>query len=134
MIPGLLMIVGAYAICAAVIHVLHACSRRRKERETYQLVVITRDSAAKIEWYLYSYLFVSWLRGRQTAIAVFDDGSKDDTAAIVRKVELERPNVKLYESTEGLDRFLEEHESQPLLVLHLYRMDLSPKRPLHQWL
>jgi len=133
-IAGLLMILGAYGISAAIIHVLHACSRRMNEQETYQLVVVTRDSAAKIEWYLYSYLFVSWLRGRQTAITVFDDCSMDDTVPIVRKVAEPRPNVKLYETTEELDRFLEEHESQPLLLLHLYRMDLSPKRPLHQWL
>ncbi|WP_058300355.1 hypothetical protein [Gorillibacterium timonense] len=134
MIAGLLMILGVYGLCAVIIHAFYAYSRRTGEsEEVYQLVVVTRNSAAKIEWYLYAYLFVSWLRGRQTVITVFDDSSEDETVSIVRKVAEEWPNVRLYESIEGLDLFLEEHESQPLLLLHLFRMDLSPKRPLHQW-
>lgn len=133
MIAGLLMILGIYGLCAILIHAFYAYSRRAGEPETYHLVVVTRNSATKIEWYLYAYLFVSWLRGRQTVITVFDDSSEDETVLIVRKVAEERPNVRLYESTEELETFLEDHESQPLLLLHLYRMDLNPKLPLHQW-
>ncbi|MEO3947263.1 hypothetical protein [Gorillibacterium sp. CAU 1737] len=133
MIPGFLMILGAYGLCAVVVHALYAYSKKGGESPTYGLVVITRNSESEIEWYLYAYLFVSRLRGRQTAITVFDDQSEDETVSIIRRVQLKAPNVRLEESLDGLDRFLEEHESQPLLVLHLSRMDLSPKRPLHEW-
>ena len=135
MVAGLLLIVGVYGLCAALIHAFYAYSGKARARNVpiFHLVVVTRDSQTRIEWYLYAYLFVSWLRGRQTVITVFDEGSTDDTCMIVSRVAREWPNVQLYPSSEGMNRFLEEHESQPLLILHLYQMDLSPKRPLHEW-
>ncbi|MCL6458713.1 MAG: hypothetical protein K6T85_11965 [Gorillibacterium sp.] len=135
MVAGLLLIVGVYGLSAALIHAFYAYSSTARARKVpiFHLVVVTKESQTRIEWYLYAYLFVSWLRGRQTVITVFDEGSTDDTCTIVNRVAREWPNVRLHSSTDGMTRFLEEHESQPLLILHLYQMDQSPKRPLHEW-
>ena len=135
MVVGLLVIGGVYALCAVVIHMAHGYSDTANVRKSpvYHLAVVTRNSQTRIEWYLYAYLFISWLRGRQTVITVFDEGSTDETCTIVRRIGRERPNVRLVLEAEELARFMEEHEAQPLLVLYLYRTDASPKRSLQEW-
>jgi hypothetical protein len=135
MVFGLLVIVGVYALCAVVIHMAHAYSDSAKARKVpvYYLAVVTRNNQTRIEWYLGAYLFISWLRGRQTVITVFDEGSTDETCTIVNRIGRERPNVRLVKGTEELVHYVETYETERLLVLYLYRMDASPKRPLQEW-
>jgi hypothetical protein len=133
MVAGFLLIVGVYGICAALIHLLYARQDKGGENRTYHLVLVTRDNQTHIEWYVYAYLFVSWLQGRQTVITVFDDGSTDETWKILQRIAETKPNVHLHSSTVELEAFLQEHENDPLLVLRLGQMEYNPKMPLPQW-
>lgn len=133
MITGFLLIVGIYGICAALIHMFYARQRKAGKVRRYHLVLVTRNNQAEIEWYLYAYLFVSWLRGRETTVTVFDDGSTDDTWTILRRIAERNPQVKLHSSTAGMETFLRDHSDEALLVLHLERRELNPKMPLPRW-
>ncbi|WNQ11593.1 hypothetical protein MJA45_00495 [Paenibacillus aurantius] len=133
MMMGILLIVGIYGLCAAIIHTVHYIRHKAGRPRAIHLVLIAKNNASHMEWYLYSFLFFSWLRGRLADVTVFDNGSTDDTCAIVRKVARGRPYIRLYESTRELDRFLEEHDQQPMLLLHLDQVNLNPEQALHLW-
>lgn len=126
MMTGFLLIVGVYGFCAACIHLLHAVQKRTERNRTVHLAVVTRNQEPTIEWYLRSYLFVSWLKGRQTTITVFDDGSDDATVEIVRRLAKERPQISLELTADGLDRFLDERRDQRVLLARLDKPDSAP--------
>ncbi|WP_052339845.1 hypothetical protein [Gorillibacterium massiliense] len=134
MVVGFLIIVGIYGACAALIHLFHARQAGKENAPQYRLVLITHNNQAQIEWYVYAYLFVSWLRGRQTVIDIFDDGSDDETWTILERIAERNSDVRLHMGTLELNDFLEKHQEDHLLVLHLEKLDISPKMPLYQWL
>lgn len=133
MVAGILIIIGIYGIGAALIHLFHARQTGKREAPPYRLVLITCNNQTQIEWYVHAYLFVSWLRGRQTVIEIFDEDSSDDTWMILIRLADRISDVRLHAGTAELQAYLERHREDPLLVLDLKKLDISPKMPLVQW-
>jgi hypothetical protein len=127
MVIGLLWIFGIYGFCTACIHVLHWLGRgaytgrdfEYSKRKTIYVVLATLNNQLQIEWYVRSYLMVSLLRGRLIDLTVFDAGSTDDTLPIVQRLAKTRDNIKVEATSEGLEAFIEAHQADQVVQLHL---------------
>jgi glycosyltransferase involved in cell wall biosynthesis len=127
MVIGLLWIFGIYGLCTACIHLLHwfglgAYTQRDfdySKRKMIYVVLVTLNNQLQIEWYVRSYLMVSLLRGRLIDLTVFDAGSTDDTLPIVQRLAKTRDNISVEATTESLAEFLEAHEADQVVQLHL---------------
>lgn len=134
MLWGLLWIIGVYGASVAVLHAIYAwCRRKGSEPQVTYFALVTQNNQTQIEWYLRSLVFFSWLRGRQIAIMVFDDGSTDETIDIVRRFALTRPNVEIRVSTESLDAFLEARQGDAVIVHHIRPLGKDERLPVLQW-
>ncbi|PDO09789.1 MAG: hypothetical protein BLM47_10580 [Candidatus Reconcilbacillus cellulovorans] len=85
MVSGLLWIAGCYGLVLLFVHLWH---RRFAERRTPEphFVLVTRNNQQHIEWVVRSLVWTARLRGKSIRISVLDDGSSDDTAAIVARL------------------------------------------------
>lgn len=112
MIEGFLLIVGSYGICVAIVHYFHQRFEQQHNRSQSQLqndnqshkrprpsnskphvphyVLITLNNQMQVEWYLRSLLIYSKMRGQSLKITIIDEGSQDDTLAIVWRMSLNR--------------------------------------------
>lgn len=134
MMMGLLWIIGIYGACIAILHAVHAWLRRKGTTAgTTYFALITHNNQSQIEWYLRSLIFFSWLRGRYVSIAVFDEGSTDDTLAIVERMAVSRMNVEVRLSTESWDAYMEAHKDDAVIVHDLSRLVQDEPLPLLQW-
>jgi hypothetical protein len=134
MVTGFLLIVGIYGFCIAAVHAVYRYSRSKRENTPpIHLVLVTSNNQSQIEWYLGSFIFFSWLRGRTSQITVFDDSSTDDTRIILHTVALGRGEITIYDTVDGLDAFLLEHEEDSILLLRLDRMDFHKPDSALQW-
>lgn len=133
MIVGLLLFFGLYGLAAVLVHSWHALEKNKKRRRVIRFILITRNNEQHMEWYLRSLRFFGKWRGRHAAIAVFDDGSTDDTLQIVRKVERGRDDVELYEGLEELDRCMDDWQGERLIVLSLHLLAPYRRLAVLQW-
>jgi hypothetical protein len=118
MVIGLLWIIGIFALCITLVHGLYWLQRKTLD-QTVHVVLVTFNNQTQIEWYLRSFLWVSWVRGRSIHVTVFDAGSTDDTVAIVHKFAATRENVQVELSTEGISDFLNQHLKDEVIFLQL---------------
>lgn len=136
MIVWLLWIVGIYGVCVAAIHAVYAYKRRQgyEPRTTY-FVLSTQNNETTIEWYLRSLVFVSWLRARHIAIVIFDEGSKDETIAIIQRfAERCAASVRIEFAEESMEEFLEQHKQDAVVLYRLPSMGKDKPLPLlTQW-
>lgn len=81
MISVLLGVLGCYVVAAAVIH---WCSvlRRRRGTSAKHYVLIARNEAHRMEWYMRSLQRFSHLTGTDVKVTVVDGGSDDETMRI----------------------------------------------------
>ncbi|MDF2939317.1 MAG: hypothetical protein K0Q90_4690 [Paenibacillaceae bacterium] len=117
MIWGLIAIIGAYGLAAAILHAVYAVKHPQRSGEACTtFLLITCNNELQVEWYLRSLLFVSRLRGRKIQIAVSDEGSEDETLAIVRRLAAgkEEGVVRILEST--VESYLTDHPNDPIVI------------------
>lgn len=83
MFQSLFWIVIAYAAGAVIVQ---AAWRRSGGAWSgvRHYVLYTMNDQRHVEWAVRSLMLVSWLRGQPVAITIVDEGSTDDTLAIVR--------------------------------------------------
>lgn len=134
MIWGLLWIIGIYGATIAILHLIHAWHNGRtvKPTTTY-FALMTHNNETQIEWYLRTLVFFSWLRGRHISIVVFDEGSTDETLAIIRRFAAERGNVEIRVSTDSLEEFLEAHQDESVVVHRVNGLGKDEALPVLQW-
>jgi hypothetical protein len=118
MVIGLLWIIGIFGLCMVLVHGSYWLQRKTLDK-TVHVVVVTFNNQTQIEWYLRSFLWVSWVRGRSINVAVFDAGSMDETVAIVQKLAAARENVQVELSTEGISEYLNQHLNEEVIFLQL---------------
>jgi hypothetical protein len=83
MIVGLCWIVGSYALCIGMVHLIRRLNQaRRKNQVPIHYLLLTRNNQTQIEWYLRYLAFIAWWQGRSFKVTLLDDGSTDDTLAI----------------------------------------------------
>ncbi len=85
MIVSILWIVGIYASCIAFIHVWYAMFGKR-EQDSNQVVLVTYNHQTHVEWCIRYLSFLAWLQGKGLYVTVLDEGSSDDTEAIVQQL------------------------------------------------
>jgi hypothetical protein len=118
MVIGLLWIIGIFGLCIIMVHGLYWLQRKTLDK-TVHVVLVTYNNQTQIEWYLRSFLWVSWVRGRSIYVTVFDAGSTDETVAIVQKLAAARDNVRVELSTAGISDFLHQHLKEEVIFLQL---------------
>lgn len=121
MIVGLLSIIGAYALAIAVVHLGRSLfSWERRKPVCY--VLVTRNNATQIEWYLRMLLFVSRLKGRTVHIVMLDEHSEDETLSIAQRLAASWPHhVEIVERADAaeLDRVIARFENDECILVRL---------------
>lgn len=123
MIIGFLWIVGCYASCIAIAHWLYRRASQQGKLQPVHYVLITCNHQNQIEWVIRSLLFFSQFKGRPIFISVIDEGSSDDTLAIIARLGREQTlNIRLHASAEqGLG--MEEGKGEQTVVVRLNQQD-----------
>ncbi|GIP40978.1 hypothetical protein J31TS4_42580 [Paenibacillus sp. J31TS4] len=128
---GLLLILGIYGLSIAVMHAVFR-GRRNKRQEPEHVVLVTRNNEQMIEGYLASLYAVNRLRGRQVAVTIFDNGSTDETRAIIERCAGRYESITYETTTDRLDAFLAEHQEHMVKLVRLEQAaanrDLSAAR------
>ncbi|MCD1260854.1 hypothetical protein B5M42_018795 [Paenibacillus athensensis] len=129
---GLLWIVGCYGVSIALLHILFGI-RRNVAKKSTRVVLITKNNQNHIEWYIRSLFFFSNMRGKPIAATVLDEGSSDDTISIVRRLaQTHEVRLETLSSQATLENWLEKHDKDPVIVMHLGNRDDLQKIPLYQ--
>lgn len=134
MVLGLLWIIGIYGLCALLVHVVHSGFHRHpKEVLVKHYVLITHNNQLHIEWYMRSLILFSWLKGKEIKVTVMDEGSSDDTVAIVEKMARKRnAALTLYTTPQNLEQYVHSCSDEEIIVLELNKTDDLMKIPLLQ--
>lgn len=134
MIIGLLLIFGTYGISIILVHLFHFFHIKNKKRSV-QYLVITRNNQLQIEWYIRFLLFFSWLRAKNMNITILDEGSTDDTLAIVKRLAQHlRTEIRTVELgySQTLDDFLRKYGREKVIVFKLSNREEMVEIPLIQ--
>ncbi|MFH5187576.1 glycosyltransferase family A protein [Paenibacillus sp. TAB 01] len=123
MLLGLLWILGIYAASIALVHWYYR-DQRRKLRAVTQVLLITHNNQAQIEWYIRSLYFFSRLKGRDIHVTLADEGSSDDTLAIAGRFRQElHLDICHFDSVNAFDAWIAEHEDEQVIVVRLSQQD-----------
>lgn len=85
MVSGLLWIAGCYGLALLFVHLWHRRFSGNRTSEPH-FVLVTKNNQQHIEWVVRSLVWAARLRGKSIRISVLDDGSSDETAAIVARL------------------------------------------------
>jgi hypothetical protein len=118
MVSGLLWIIGIFGLCTVLVHGLYWLQRKTSDK-TVHVVLVTFNNQTQIEWYLRSFLWVTWVRGRSIYVTIFDAGSTDETLAIIQKLAAGRENMRVELSVEGISDYLNERLNEEVIFLQL---------------
>lgn len=129
---GLLWIVGSYGAGIVVVHLLFG-THQEKPAKKARVLLITKNNATQIEWYIRSMFFFSKLKGREIAATILDEGSTDDTMKIIERLShTQMLDVQVWPVNESVDEVLRAHEEDDWVVVHISnRVDIV-KMPLFQ--
>jgi hypothetical protein len=99
-----LFIIGTYFCSAIIIHLAYSRISMNNTESTHY-VLYTLDNQLHIEWIIRSLVLFYWLQGKSISITIIDEGSSDDTLAI----------LSLLSKHHQLDvRFMDDDGPQPL--------------------
>ena len=129
MLESLLLIVGTYCSCALAVHAAYLLNRKDAKSRPRHLVLVTHNQQHRVEWVLRSFMLLSWLKGKAVRLTVFDCGSTDDTAAIVRRLAVRLPfSFHMVGSEKEIEPWLDRHFDADTVILHLrHNEDVSPQ-------
>jgi hypothetical protein len=77
-----LFIIGTYFCSVIVIHLAYS-RLGSHDVEAKHYVLYTLDNQSHIEWIIRSLIVFHWLQGKSISITIIDEGSSDDTVAIL---------------------------------------------------
>ncbi|GLX70176.1 hypothetical protein [Paenibacillus glycanilyticus] len=95
-----LLVIGCYALAAALVHVAYRL-RRNKTSESKHYVLVAHDQHMKMEMVLRQFSSYSRRMGKDVQLTVVDSHSADETAQIVDRLRRENGNVTVF-ADEGL--------------------------------
>ncbi|NHN33859.1 hypothetical protein [Paenibacillus agricola] len=125
MMIGLLWIIGSYAASILLVH--WCCRRVRHEgRKAVRVWLITNNNQLQMEWFIRYLHFSSWLKGKDIQMTIADQGSTDDTLAIVERLRFEYwIEVRHVQDQETLeDWIVGDHNYDQALVVRLGNQDV----------
>lgn len=121
MIIGLLSIFGIYGLAVALIHLGKLRLSRRRREPVYYLLV-TRNNALHIEWYLRTLFFFSRLKARAVHVTVMDERSEDETLAIAERLAAAKPDcveIAEWADESQLDSMIARYEHEKVVLVRL---------------
>jgi hypothetical protein len=127
MMLGLLWIFAGYLISIIVIHGCHKHHKRKAQKKMTNVILITYNSQMQVEWFLRSLLFFSRIKGREIHITVVDEGSVDETLAIIDRLQWEFNFSMNYSANAGslVDWTNEAEDNQKIVVRLEHQEDLA---------
>ncbi|RKN78870.1 hypothetical protein [Paenibacillus ginsengarvi] len=134
MIIGLLSIIGTYGLAIALVHLVWYRWRRSRPNPIHY-VLITRNNALHIEWYLRTLLFVSQFKAREVHIVVIDEQSEDETVAIVERMAATRTNqfdILEWSGPSQLDEVMLRYANEEVVLVRLSNAEELQNLPLFQ--
>ena len=134
MIVGLLSIFGAYGLAIVMVHLMRFWLKPDR-RQPIHYVLITRNNALHIEWYLRTLMFVSRLRGREVYIVIMDEGSDDETLSIVERLAVAQPyqlEIIEWNDPAQLNERMERFEDEEVVLVRLSNTKGMQNIPLFQ--
>lgn len=127
---GLLSIIGCYGISIALIHLLFGFRNRRSKKPT-NVVLVTRNNQSQIEWVIRSMFFFSRMKGKQVRATIIDEGSSDETREIIERLsQTHELELRIETDWDAIDRFLREHDDDPVVLIHLSNREDLVKVPV----
>lgn len=88
MVPYMGWVLLSYGLTAALVHLLHGIYLWRKPKDNaIHYILVTSNHENQMEWYLRALSWYARLRGLRLRVTVLDEGSEDDTLAIMRKLQ-----------------------------------------------
>jgi glycosyltransferase involved in cell wall biosynthesis len=116
MMLGFLLIFVGYVLSIVVIHECFRRARRKNHKETL-VAVITYNSQLQVEWFVRSLLFFSRLKGREVQITVIDEGSTDETMAIIERLQRKQDLIHVEEGS--LQNWIADRDNDRILIVRL---------------
>ncbi|MCM3628101.1 hypothetical protein M3194_12065 [Paenibacillus glycanilyticus] len=95
LIAILLLVIGCYALAAALVHVAYRL-RREKKRKSKHYVLVAHDQHMKMEMLLRQFSSYSRRMGTDVQLTVVDSQSADETAQIVDRLRRENGNITVF--------------------------------------
>ncbi|WP_052350769.1 hypothetical protein [Paenibacillus gorillae] len=96
MVGILLVVVGCYALVAALVHLTYWLKRDRV-RVSKHYVLVAHNQHMRMEWLVRSFYAFSRRMGTDAKLTVVDDGSMEQTAEIVDRLEQGGGSVFVHE-------------------------------------
>ncbi|WNR44685.1 hypothetical protein [Paenibacillus roseipurpureus] len=126
---GMLCIFGCYGASIIIMHLLLGARKGSKKPTT--IVLVTKNNQSQIEWVIRSLFFFSKVKGSQVTATVFDEGSSDDTQEIVERLsQTYAVELRVQFEYDAIDRFLSQHEDDPVVIVHLSNREEAVKIPV----
>jgi hypothetical protein len=132
MVLGLLWIVGMYALCVGIAHLLFVLFQRHPKKLKHY-VLVTNNVEQHIEWYLGSLFLFSWLKGTEYKVTVVDEGSTDETLAIIQKLSSKRHmGIAVYTTPYHKNQYMQPRHNEEMIVVELNKAEDLSKLPSFQ--
>ncbi|KRE97969.1 hypothetical protein ASG89_29135 [Paenibacillus sp. Soil766] len=125
---GLLCIFGCYGLSVTVLHLL---LRKGTKKKPATVLLVTKNNQNQIEWVIRSLFFFSRVRGNQVKATIIDEGSSDDTREIIERLsQTYALELRLQSDYDAVDRFLSQHDEDPVVLVHLSNREELVKIPV----
>lgn len=125
---GLLCIFGCYGVSIIVLHLL---LRKGTAKKPATVLLVTKNNQNQIEWVIRSLFFFSRVRGNQVKATIIDEGSSDDTREIIERLSHTYAlELRLQSDYDAVDRFLSQHDEDPVVLVHLSNREELVKIPV----
>jgi|GEM_PF-3184074 len=85
MVGELAAIVAAYGMGIGLVHWMRWRSQWGRGSASHA-VIVTRNVGMTIEWHLWTFAFLQWLKARHTRVTILDEGSADETLRITERM------------------------------------------------
>lgn len=127
---GLLCIFGCYGVSIIMLHLLFG-ARKGSKKKPATILLVTKNNQNQIEWVIRSLFFFSHVKGNHVRATIIDEGSSDDTKEIIVRLS-QTYAVELRDQSEydAVDRFLSQHDEDPVVILHLSNREDLVKVPV----
>ncbi|OCT13144.1 hypothetical protein A8709_20580 [Paenibacillus pectinilyticus] len=127
---GLLCILGCYGVSIIMLHLLFG-SRKGNAKKPASILLVTKNNQNQIEWIIRSLFFFSRVKGSHVTATVIDEGSSDDTRAIIERLsQTYSLELRVQSDYDAVDRFLSQHDEDPVVIVHLSNREDFVKVPV----
>jgi hypothetical protein len=127
---GLLCIFACYGVSISMLHLLFG-TRKGTKKKPATILLVTKNNQNQIEWVIRSLFFFSRVKGNQVKATIIDEGSSDDTKEIIERLsQTYALELRFQTDYDAVDRFLSQHEEDPVVLVHLSNREELVKIPV----